>query len=135
MVKSWGLGRFVLGAGIILGDLKGDNLQIFDLHRLASLNLDHFFIKTKRFPNHLKDSVTLSKDNQNLYLRSIVSLAYISCPRSDGFLSRFFFLFERKRVAATKYSAIIFSYARSTISKEKKGVFEQVKLSLKWLFS
>lgn len=40
--QEWGLGRFVLGAGIILGDLKGGNLQIFDLHRLASLNLDHF---------------------------------------------------------------------------------------------
>ena len=24
------------GGGIILGDLRGDNLQIFDLHRLAS---------------------------------------------------------------------------------------------------
>lgn len=47
------------------------------------------------------------------------------------FFVAFFFLFERKLVAATKYSAIIFSYARSTISKEKKGVFEKVELSLK----
>ena len=46
------------------------------------------------------------------------------------FFVAFFFLSERKLVAATKYSAIIFSYARSTITKEKKGVFEKVKLKL-----